>query len=90
MEGKVWIVARQLFKLLIVEHFAQRTGAVPEADFARAVQALELVENMRTHRRHPGAAADKHHLGVGFFSKELAKRPGNRHLIARLQRPDIG
>ena len=45
---------------------------------------------MRAHRRHAGAAADKHHLSVGLFSKELAERPGNRHLIARLQRPDIG
>ena len=43
VEGKVWIVARQLFKLLIVEIFALLRGAVPEADFAGAVLALELV-----------------------------------------------
>ena len=44
---------------------------------------------MRAHRCHPCPAADKHHLRLRFFGKELPKRPGDRHFITRLQRPDI-
>ncbi len=89
MEAEVRVVARQLFELLLIEHFTQRTSAIPEADLTLAAQALKLIKNVRAHRRHPGAPADKDHFGVGLFGKELTKRTGDGDLITRFQRPDI-
>ena len=44
--------------------------AVPEGHLAVGLQALELVEDVRAHRRHAGAAADEAHL---VLSVSLAK-----------------
>ena len=89
MEGEVWVFTRQLLKLIIIEHLSQRACPVPEADFALAPEALELVKNVRTHRCHARATTDKDHFSLGLFSKELAKRTGDGHLISRFQGPDI-
>ena len=89
VEGKVWVVARQLLELIIVEHLAQRARSVPEADLTLATQPLELVKDVRAHRGHTGTAADKHHFRVGIFGKELTERTGDRHFVTRLERPDV-
>ena len=47
--------------------------------------ALELVEDMRTHRRHARATTDEDHLVLCIARKELAVRAGDVDLVTRLQ-----
>ena len=82
---EVGVLRGELVVLLDVEGLAQRAGAIPEADLALGLQALELVEDVRAHRRHAGATADEDHLGIGVLGEELAERPVYGDLVARLE-----
>ena len=76
-------------EVLDVKRLAQAAGAVPEGDPAVRPQAPELIEDVRPHGRHAGAAAHKEHLGVGLLREELAERPRDRHPIARLEAEQV-
>jgi hypothetical protein len=49
------------------------------------VQALELVEDVRAHRRHAGTAADEHHLRIRVLGEKLAEGAVDLDLVAGLQ-----
>src|SRR5690606_5639260 len=70
---EVVVLRRETVVVLDVEHFLQRASAVPERNLALAVEALELVEQVRTHWRHAGATADKDHLRVGILGEEFTE-----------------
>ncbi len=90
MPFEVRVVPLDGVEILDVEHLSQAAGTVPEGDLAAGVQSPELIENVRAHRCHTRSTADEEHLGVGLASEELAERPGNHHLIARLEVEDEG
>jgi hypothetical protein len=46
---------------------------------------LEQVEDVRTHRRHAGTAADEDHLVIRIAGEKLAERTVDRNLVARFQ-----
>src|SRR5574344_1569476 len=76
MPGEVRTLGGQTVEIFDIEHLANRTGAIPEADLAGRRQSLELVEDVRAHRRHPG---------LSLLGKELAEWPGDGHLIPRFE-----
>jgi hypothetical protein len=75
-------------EVLDVEGLAHGAGAVPEADLAVGLEALELVEDVRAHRGHAGAAADEHHLVLGVTGEELAEGARDGDLVAGLPAVD--
>ena len=86
MPFKVWIFLRQLFVFLCVEGFTQRASAIPEADLARRVKAIELISEMRAHRCHARTTTDQDHFGFGFLGKKVTERTKYLNLVALLQR----
>ena len=58
-----------------VEQLFEVSRAVPEGNLPRRLQPQELIKDMRSHGRHPGATSDEHHLVVGSAGQELAVRP---------------
>ena len=68
-----------------VEHLANASRTVPEADLSLRVQSLELVENVGAHGRHTCTTTDEDHFGTGLLGEKLTKRPHNGHLVTRLQ-----
>ena len=83
--GEVWELLGKLVEVVGVEHLGERARAVPEADLALGVETLELIEDVRAHRSHSGAAADEDHLVLGVAGEELAERSGDGYLVAGLQ-----
>ena len=78
-----------LLELLLVENFTLRTRPVPECYRSVDFLGLEQMEDMRAHRRHTGAAADKHFFVRSILHEEFAVGSRNRHLVARLARENI-
>ncbi len=85
MPVEVVILGGKSVVILDIEHLAKRTCAIPKADFAVCLDSTQLIEEMRSHRRHPRTTTNKHHLCVGFLSEELTERTVNINLITRLQ-----
>src|SRR5690606_21975793 len=77
-------------EVIYVEQFLPRTAAVPVRYFPVCPFRLEQVEDMCPERGHTGSPADVDHFAVGRVDVEFAVRPGNRHLVARLSRENVG
>ena len=90
MPLEVGVVGLQRIEFLSVEGFQPAARAVPERHLALRAEAMELVEDVRAHRRHARAAADEAHLLVRLACEELPVRSGHGHLVARLQGEDPG
>ena len=90
MPDKIVVFASQHIEIIDVKHLALAACAVPKAHFAFGLEPSQLIEDMRTHRCHTGATANKDHLVIGFLSEELAERSGYRNLIPCFQIKDIG
>ncbi len=74
---------------ILVEQLAETAGAIPERYLSLRFNAKKLVENVRAHGRHAGAAADENHFGVGLFGEEFAERAEDVQLVSRPQREQI-
>ena len=53
------------------------------------MQALELVEDVRTHRRHTRTTADEDHFRIGVFGEEFAEGAGNGNFVAGFKVEDV-
>src|ERR1039458_3202646 len=89
VEAEVGMLARQTFKILLVEDLLPRTGAIPIADAAAGVQGFKQVRQVRAQRGHARATADINHLRDAGFDVESAERTDGRHLVAGLETVDV-
>ena len=71
---EVRVLLLQRLELVDVERLAQAPRAIPEGDLAPGGEPLELVEDVRAHRRHPGAAADEAHLACRCRGRRIRRR----------------
>ncbi len=89
--GKCYLISEvvkpffQIQELFMIEHLFDRSGPVPKGDFAFAVDAFQLMEDVAAQRRHAGPAADKAHLFVRVLCHEIAVRPGDFDLVSGLK-----
>src|SRR3989344_5651810 len=90
MPLEVRVLGLQLIVLFDVEGLAHGARTVPEAHLALGLQTLELIEDVRTHRRHAGTTTDEDHLGIGVLGEELTEGSVDGDLVARLEAEHVG
>ncbi len=87
-EADVEFEIRKIFfnglELILIEYLTARTRTVPEGDRNVRFLGMEEVENVRAHRGHPRAAADKHLFVRRVAHEKLPVRAGNSDFIAGL------
>ena len=57
--------------------------------FRLLCRRLELVEDVRAHRRHACPATDEDHFGVGVFGEKFAEGAGDGDFVAWLEAEDV-
>src|SRR5690606_7619429 len=69
-------------EMLQIEQFALAPATVPVGHLAAALQRVEEMEKVRSHRCHAGATADVKHFRIGWFDEEFTIRTADRDLVA--------
>src|ERR1039458_7570369 len=88
VETEVGVLARQTFKILLVEDLLPRPGAIPIADAAAGGQGFKQMRQVRAQRGHARATAHINHLRGAGFDVESAERTDGRYFVAGLERSE--
>src|SRR4051794_29230028 len=83
MPREIRKLARELLKLLRIEHLLCRPRAVPVAHAPRAATVPQLIEQNGSQRRHSRAPTDQHHLTGARLRVERTERPEKPQAVTR-------